>query len=373
VAGWPDLVFLASFRYRDIADTKDLQGQEKVTALPLTGKYADLLYSGDAWELRGYTSRFAARRAIVMHAINRGWSFEDCRRDFLNQAHDGSKFWTKHEDGRKLTKAQSEKRVRDDFQSCNAYVTQHPTYGHNAEVRQEISVLITRLEMRHWSRRTGRTDRSVLLGVLRRMCEIGSDRINFSARDAALAAGLASPATAAKALGRLVSDGWLERTPSAGFGLAAEYKCAVTERLSRDVGVAQREIGDDAQKTNPDHEAWLHFGKAARDIYECLTGEPKSVREIITGAKVARSTAYDNLEKLKVEGMAVKTADGGWVIGPMTPDDLVYSYGWVGDNSKTQQRQDRVITDRIAQSLKCHLTVEDTSELETQTTAELLV
>jgi hypothetical protein len=327
---------------------------------PLTGKYAALFYGGVAWELSDYASKFAARRAVMTHAINRGWRLEDCRKEFLNEYYAGSELWATGENGRQLSKAESEKRVHDDYLACAGLVSQRPTYHHKAEVRQELSILINRVEARAWGGRTGRTDRDVLVGVLKRMSEIGSDRINLSVRDAMLAAGLGSPATASNALKRLVGDNWLELTEKGGWGEATEYKSNVAARLNRPDNAGQREIGE-TKPEGADHETWLQLGKASRDLYASLTSEPQSARQLAKAANVHPSTASRNLPKLKAEGMAVET-DDGWTIGPLSPDDLVYSYGWLGDNSKTQKRQDRVTTDRIAYAMMNHVTMEDTPE-----------
>lgn len=331
-----------------------------MTREPLTGKYAALFYSGDTWELHGYPSKFAARRAIMTHAINHGWTLQDCRKEFLNTYYPGNYFWTTGEDGRHLSNAESEKRIRDDYRACAELVSQQPTYRYAAEVRQELSILISRVEARAWGGRTGRTDRDVLVGALKRMAEIGSDRINLSARDAMLMAGLASPSTASKSLRRLVGDEWLELTEKGGWGVASEYKSNVAVRLNRPDGTGQREIGE----TRPEsaaHEVWLHHGKASRDLYGSLTNKPQTARQLAKAANVSPSTASRNLPKLKADGMAVET-DEGWVIGPLSPDDVVYAYGWLGDNSKTQKRQDRVTTDRMAYAMKTNAIVEVTPE-----------
>jgi hypothetical protein len=329
---------------------------------PLTGKYASLFYGGVAWELSGYASKFAARRAVMTHAINRGWTLEDCRNEFLNEYYAGSELWTTGENGRQLSKAESEKRVRGDYLACAALVSQRPTYGHAAEVRQELSILIDRVESRAWSGRTGRTDRDVLVGVLKRMANVGSDRINLSVRDAMLSAGLASPATASNALKRLVGDEWLLLTEKGGWGVATDYKSNVAARLNRPDNAGQRETGE-TKPEGADHEVWLHLGKASRDLYASLTSEPQRARQLAKAANVHPATASRNLPKLKAEGMAIETGDG-WIIGPLSPDDVVYSYGWLGDNSKTQKRQDRVTIDRIAYAMMTHVTVKDAPELE---------
>lgn len=328
---------------------------------PLTGKYADLFYSGDAWETHGYASKFAARRAVMAHAINRGWTLADCRREFLNPYHPGSQLWVTGEYGRQLNNAESDKRIVDDYRSCSAYIMQNPAYRYSDEVRQELSMLIIQVESREWTGRTGRTDRDVLVGILKRMCEVGSDRINFSAREAMLAAGLGSPATASKALRRLVDDGWLERADCAGRGLSATYKSTVAKRLNHPDGAGERQMGG-TEPQGANHEVWLHLGKASRDLYSSLTREAQNARELAKAANVHPSTASRNLPKLSAEGMAVKT-DGGWIIGPLTPDDVVYSYGWIGDNSKTQKRQDRVIADREAYEMWGNFKVKETPEV----------
>jgi predicted transcriptional regulator len=334
---------------------------------PLSGKYGAMFYHGESWELRGYASRFAARRAIVTHAVNRGWSADDCRRELLNPAYPGSQFWTNGQDGRELTPAEAERRVREDHRACAAYVADRPTYRHAAEVRQEMSVLTARIAARPWPGRTGRTDRDVLAGLLTEMLDVGTDRINYAVRDAMLNAGVKSPDTGNNALRRLEKDGWVERTPVKGWGMATEYKSLVGARLQRDrteaVGV-DREPGD-ATPTAASHEAWLHLGKACKAIYEALTSEPQGIREIARRASVSPSTASSNLPKLASVDMAVKT-DDGWVIGAGTPDDYVYWHGYLGDASVTQKLKDRVSTDRMANEMKRNnkVTVEDLPELE---------
>ena len=331
---------------------------------PLSGKYAAIFYDGDPWEVRGYTSRFATRRAIVTHAVNRGWSAEDCRRELLNPAYPGSELWASGEDGRELSRAESEKRVRADYKACAAYVAERPTYRHAAEARQEMSVLITRIQARPWTGRTGRTDRDVLAGLLTEMLDVGSDRINYAARDAMLNGGVKSPGTANNALWRLAKDGWLERTPVKGWGMADQYKSLVGVRLERDRldGTGDREPGD-AKPTTVSHEAWHHLGKASKAIYEALTSEPQGVREIARRAGVSPATSSSNLPRLAAEDMAAK-ADGGWVIGTATPDEFVYWHGYLGDASTTQKLQDRVITDRMANEMKrSRVVVEELPEL----------
>ncbi len=298
----------------------------------------------------------------MMHAVNRDWTFEDCRSEFLNSYYPGSKYWTEHEDGRQLSRVQSQKRIREDHLACAARASEQPTFRHKDEVRQELSILINRVEARAWGGRTGRTDRNVLVGVLKRMAEVGSDRINFSARDAMLAAGLASPSTASKALKRLVGDDWLKCTEKGGWGVAAEYKSNVAARLNRPDNAGQREIGE-TRPEGADHEVWLHLGEASRDLYGSLTSEPQTARQLAKAANVHPSTASRNLPELKADGMAVET-DEGWIIGPLSPDDVVYSYGWLGDNSKTQKRKDRVTTDRIAYAMMNHVTMEHTPEVD---------
>jgi hypothetical protein len=332
---------------------------------PLTGKYAAIFYSGDAWEEKGYATKFAARRAVMMHAVNIGWTLEDCRREFLNDYYPGSQLWVTGGNGRKLSKAESEKRLRDDYRACAAKVAQRPAYRHKAEVRQELSILIDRVETRAWGGRTGRTDRDVLVGVLKRMSEIGCDRINYSVRDAMLAAGIASPSTASNALKRLVSDQWLELLEKGGWGVAAEYRSNVAVRLNQPGSSGQREMGE-SRPEGADHETWLHLGKAARDLYGSLTSEPQTARKLAKAANVHPSTASRNLPKLRAEDMALET-DDGWIIGPLSPDDVAYGNTWIGSNSKTQKRQDRVTTDRISYAMRNNVTAEDTPEADSPT------
>jgi hypothetical protein len=174
------------------------------------------------------------------------------------------------------------------------------------------------------------------------MRKVGSDEINLSVRDAAMGGGVTFK-TAANSLGRLVGDGWLKRMRAQVGGNADSYKSLVAERLKRDTG----DMPEDANPVDASHEIWVRLGKACMDVYSVLTSDPVSGRQIARRARVGHSTANDNLPRLEFYGLAAR-AGNGWVIGPVTPGEVVIDHEWTGVNSKTFQRQEQYAMDRVA-------------------------
>jgi hypothetical protein len=307
-----------------------------------------------------YGSKLAARAGVMLHAVNLDWSLAEVRAVFLNPANPGSALWTTGSHGQDHGPHESARRLRADYGRCAAKAAQDPAYSSGQEVRQELSVVRAQAGASIWAGRNGKTDKAMLLGILGRMIAVGSDRINLSVRDASLAAGL-SPASlkpAQKSLARLVESGWLERSQpeqpacqlAPGPARAAVYKLAgVAKRPHINLKGSPGEcyMGSKGNTCDPAHECWLHLGKGAGTLWSLLTDDPKGVRELARQAAVSPSTvSRRQLPKLTEYDLAV-SRDQGWILGPSTPDDVVKTQGWVGNESKTARRRQGVALDRI--------------------------
>lgn len=105
-------------------------------ARDLPGRFRALAEGGADWHGR-YSSQFAARRALVLAAINAGWSFDDCYRAWL--ADDASPAYDLFgSSGKHLSRGQRAKRLSDDYAAERAYAERSPLVLAPAECRQRI-------------------------------------------------------------------------------------------------------------------------------------------------------------------------------------------------------------------------------------------
>ena len=320
-------------------------------AKPLRDKFADIIYGSGNWE-KHYRTQFKARRGVMLHAVNLGWSLKDCRVAFLNPANPGSVLWTQGTGGRELRPVEKVKRLEADYKSCTAKAVQSPPAAGADEIRQRVGVIRGQVAAVHFPGRDGRTDRDVLLAVLGRMTEVGCDRVNLSVRDASLRAGV-SVRTAKESLKRLVRAGWLGRTRNTVRGQADWFQfkgVALLPHMSPKDSPGEVIWGKNATPLDPAHECWLHLGKAAGTVWSCLTDQPQGVRQLARAGGVDPSTASRQLPKLAEHKLA-DHVDQGWIAGPCTPVDVMLNMGWLGNGSRTAKRLKDVAIDRVAYAL----------------------
>lgn len=314
---------------------------------PLTEKFADIMYGSDTAWGEHYPDKFCARRAVMLHAVNLGWSFQDCHLVFLNPLNPGSRLWTHGSNERLLGAAETTKRLMRDYEAATKQALRNPQYECAAEARQRIGEIQAAVHHCEWRGRTGRTDRDVLLTVLRHAAEVGTDRVDMSARAAAMDAGV-TPPTASNALKRLCKAGWLECRAASDPRQAHSYKCRITKHMT----LSERHIeeihvfGNAAPSGSGSHECWVRLGKAARDLYYALAVAPASARRIAKLAKVHPSTADRNLPVLASFGLATGSAKQGWAVGPASPDGVVRDMGWIEGNSRVALRKAHVEAER---------------------------
>jgi hypothetical protein len=330
---------------------------------PLRDEFRVIMYDPECDWADYYFTKLAARGGVMLHAVNLGWTLEDCRGAFLKDANPGSVLWTQGTDGRWLGPHEATRRLRADHVRASAKAAQEPAYRSGQEVRQELAVQRAAVAALPWTGRTGRTDRDVLLGALDHMIKVGSDRIDYSVRDASLGAGV-YPQAARRSLKRLVQAGWLEvsqpERKKEGSQLAPSPALANTYRFTgvrlsphmnlKDSSPREGYVGCKPNTYDAGHETWVRLGKAAGSIWSELAHDPQGVRQLARAAGVSPSTCSNHLPKLAEHKLADRL-EAGWVRGPATPAEVAETKGWAGNESKTAKRRKEFALDRIAHDI----------------------
>ncbi len=311
------------------------------------GRFAYILYGGVPFG-RWYRTKFQARRAVVLHAINQGWSFRDCELAFLDATTPGSELWLTGADGRDLGQAEPWKRLSSDFKAMQAHASASPLYRSAVEARQRIGELAAEARTWPWKGRSGRTDRDVLSAIHDAATKVGTDSVDVSTRDIALQAGVTAR-TAATSLKRLEAAGWLSRAPAAWKrGHAVRYKLGSQplQYYTHDsLGVVEVHVCRNATQ-HAGREIWVRLGKAAHALYQVLDVAPMTARELARRAGVCNSTASRRLPDLELHGLASKS-HRGWSLGTTPPDDVAQAEGWVDAHSRVERRRREYDEDRV--------------------------
>lgn len=314
----------------------------------LTGPLAAVVYDGADWEQK-YQRKFRARRAIVLAAVNHGWSLDDCQRTLLDEhAVAVSGLWTRGEDGRPLGSQAALRRLNADYRACSALATERPVRRSAGEVKQFLGEKAAEVRARPWPGRTGRTDQAVLLAVLAIATKAGTWEPDCSVRDIALRAGITRK-TGSASLRRLCGAGWLEPVHNARQAdHARRYRVrqVTPHRSLRGVSVETYVARNDARHcADAAHEVWVRLGKASRDLWCALDSAPRSARALAERAAVSPRTADRQLPRLASYRLAERR-DAGWIQGAATPDDVVNAEGWLGANSRVERRRSEYAEER---------------------------
>jgi hypothetical protein len=318
----------------------------------LGGEIGAIVHNGAEWRNR-YGVKFRARKAVILAAVNNGWSMQDCELVLLDPTAAVSELWLKGEDDRALGSTQAYKRLSKDYKAAWAYAGDNPAWSSAAEVRQHLGELIAMADTRPWLGRTGRTDKAVMMAALRIASEVGTTEPDLSCRDVSLRAGVTKD-TAARALRRLCRQGWLKpRWASQPEGHSRRFTIAQAfdNQTHSSLGGSTGYVSDyetpyvTGKSTNASHEVWTRLGKAALEVWRALGGEPVSAREVAKRASVANSTASRQLPRLASYRLSARYGNG-WISGPATPDDVVKDMGWIAYNSKVEQRRTKYEEDR---------------------------
>lgn len=334
----------------------------------LSGKFHSILYDNDAeWSVY-YPDKFRARRAVVLHAISQGWTFDDCYREFLRFDNPGSILWTRDSKDKPLPSGKQLKRLLEDYKAEEKFYQANPPVCNSNEIRQVIGEAIAAARDYPWIGAAGRTDHDVLSYITKRMTKQGSMRMNIAVRDIAVGAGIGRE-TARISVRRLVKAGLiLSRSPSRP-GEATEITLVECQKWSYahpdQSSLSQQEAECQKQSysslscrdymttsdTDPSSETWVRLGKSCKSLYAYLTDEPRSADELSKFSGVSRKTVFRRLPDLVSNGLAEKT-DDGYILGNLTPDNLIYAMGWIEDNSKTQRRKQQFDDERMMHKAK---------------------
>lgn len=186
---------------------------------PLTGRFYGIVFRAEPWDSH-YPTKFQARRGVMLHAVNQGWTRTDCLDAFR-----GHELWCAGTDGRPLGRIETVKRITRDHDAASKRRKAEPAYTDATDVRQFIGELKALAATWPWRGQAGRTDRETIGHAHQIGTGLGRDVIDLSVREVADKTGIV-PATASRSLRRLTRDGWLKKisNPDSQPGHAARYR-----------------------------------------------------------------------------------------------------------------------------------------------------
>jgi hypothetical protein len=334
-----------------------LGGQTPLARLAET--FRGILLGWKPWE-DYYPDKFRARRALMLAAVNAGWTLADCTAEFLVRERPGSELWASGRDGRELAPSETLRRLERDYHAAAAKAASDPAIRYADEARQIVGEVKAAIRIADWRGVAGRTDRAVLEYVCQEATRVGSTAVCISARSAAEGAGCHT-GTAARSLGRLVHNGWLVKGKHREFHLAQEYRLLTGPQNAgrrRHQQVYHHETYHPEVLTpdrmvclnliHPGHETWVRLGKSALALWQVLDVSPLSARELARRARVSPMTAVRNLPKLAAHGLARCCPGEGWSFGPLDPDAVADHMGWHKDESEVEYRRRKARQERDA-------------------------
>jgi hypothetical protein len=263
-------------------------------------------------------------------------------------------------------------------------------------VRDISRDLRNQVEYSCWKGKAGKTDRAVMLIILKHASRSGRLDHYLDQRTMALNTGV-TPRTANKSLHRLMDAGWIIRIagsrkkPTDAFTYVINHARSVVYVGYLDSLISTLTCGDRSQaspvespsegqnpsspqyrvtQSNPHRrvsrqalkwagtELGVLLGSGATEVALCLTAEPRKISEIARSAGVCYSTASNALrKKLKPKGLAVLTPDG-WIKGISLGE-----YVLDPDPGIVQKRRELYERERSEHYLKFHIYSECENDL----------
>jgi len=173
-----------------------------------------------------------------------------------------------------------------------------------------------------WPGRQGASQRAVLLAFLSYALEAGSTLLTISVRQAAERAGLTS-FSAWKAIVSLSEQGWLtlqrkryNNRPNKYFLHSPQEKSLTTSTVQSPKRQEETQEGVEllcyVRDFSDDAFRWKGLGKNAALVYGKLTQKPSKLADLIATVAIPKSTLCRVLERLKEQGLAVRSAKGWW-------------------------------------------------------------
>ena len=196
-----------------------------------------------------------------------------------------------------------------------------PIIKNKDDVRNALRKMRTGVKRAHFEARTGKTDRAVLLFLIKQGIEVGAYNVYPGTRNISVAVGI-SKETASKSLIRLKDAGWIERQSSGRRRL----KGADIWRIRFES--FQYETIDDLDQSHPllaYADIWTPSGlgiNAQRVLqYLSATTASMNVKELMEITSLGRKATYNAVAKLSGWGIIAKEGKR-YFVEPITPQEL---------------------------------------------------
>jgi predicted transcriptional regulator len=196
-----------------------------------------------------------------------------------------------------------------------------PIIKNKDDVRNALRKMRTGVKRAHFEARTGKTDRAVLLFLIKQGIEVGAYNVYPGTRNISVAVGI-SKETTSKSLIRLKDAGWIERQSSGRRRL----KGADIWRIRFES--FQYETIDDLDHSHPlleYAEVWTPSGlgiNAQRVLqYLSATTASMNVKELMEITSLGRKATYNAVAKLSGWGIIAKEGKR-YFVEPITPQEL---------------------------------------------------
>jgi predicted transcriptional regulator len=204
---------------------------------------------------------------------------------------------------------------------------------------QHIATIRAALDAHVWTGPGALQDRITIRGMLWKASNAGQVHdLNVSVREVATWTGCV-PSTASRSLRRLRTAGWITpgsnnytgkiRVPSRGWNLVVP---------TQEVSTQTRQLWDPSHIT-PFLPTGL--GRAVGYVYEALSNQPTSARDLATKLKRNIRTIRAHLARLRIYGLADRIPEG-WVRGDEDPASVAMD---LGVEEQLQRRRDRYAQD----------------------------
>lgn len=245
-------------------------------------------------------SEWATATAIAMHCLNAGFT-----EDEFYELVSGSEFSYRFasENGRDRSN-RLENRLRKAWRKAEEGWNPPLESG---KLREALAAVAAYAEVYEWNKRSRNTDLAVARAVVNYCHENNLSRPNLAVRSVAKWASV-SPATAERALKRLVKAGMLSRDPDPNkkYGDAERYRVNLDWGNNETYSLSPHK-GIYVSRLPFEHPVFLRgaVGPTAGRIWSWMPADrPITVREAVEALEIHKNTAKNNLETLVTFGLA---------------------------------------------------------------------
>ncbi|OBH58996.1 hypothetical protein A5687_21285 [Mycobacterium mantenii] len=315
----------------------------------------DLINKGDT--NNRYAGRSQMALAIASGVRRTGYDFATFRAVMANRENLGGAKYHALEDGE--GNEDPEKFLTRTWEKAADQLTPH-------EILAEISNVRTAIQAVEWRGRTGNTDRAVMLALCELGTASGTTALTFGSRRIAVVAQV-EDRTVRKALGRLVTEGWLRCEKASGIGDADTYRfgpkldkmTALNPSPPISIGARcgnnDRSDGDRVL-LHPVFRNRSGLGKNTGRTWSILAslGRPATAKEVAEAGAGERRTVDRHLRLLEKHGLATKSGIRWTASGDDRKlDELAVDLGAIQRSGLQADRYDRNRAGfRMARALK---------------------